>query len=160
MPVHVTSTLHLSCVLFFGPPIKHEIFNQILTLRHELALNTKTSPWQTADVMPFRVFSRGNKIAINQEFLKKAAKLSNAVPLCRQREMGMGCEALTAIISSDKNNSSFLPNTTLSQTLKQSPQKLEHVKNLKNNDYKLIYQPGNTARNSCYSRTVRNKFKS
>ena len=74
--------------------------------------------------------------------------------------MGMGCEAFTAVISSDKNNSSFLPNTTLSQTLKQSPQKLEHVKKLKNNYYKLIYQPGNTARNSYYSRTVRNKFKS
>ena len=110
--------------------------------------------------MPFRVFSRGNKIAINQEILKKAAKLSNAGPLCRQRGMGMGCEVLTAVISSDKNNSSFLSNIMLSQTLKQSPQKLEHVKKLKNNYYKLIYQPGNTARNSYYSRTVRNKFKS
>lgn len=39
---------------FFGPPIKDEIFNQILTPRHELALNTKASPWQRADVMPFK----------------------------------------------------------------------------------------------------------
>lgn len=37
--------MRLPCIVFFGPPIKYEIFNQILTLRHELALNTKTSPW-------------------------------------------------------------------------------------------------------------------
>ena len=72
--------------------------------------------------------SRGNKIAINQEILKKAVKLSNAGPRGRQHGMGMGCKVLTAVISSDKINSSFLSNTMLSQTLKQSPQKVEHGK--------------------------------
>lgn len=45
------------------------------------------------------------------------------------------------------------------EPLKQPPQKLEHVQQLKNNYYKLTYQPGNTARNLYYSRIAKNNLK-